>query len=59
MISLLVLICSLWYDANQVEEVFRFVAKETLEIADESVNVSFPRSLVNDILVVVISQATR
>ena len=58
-VHLLVLICCLGNDSNQVEEILRFVSKETVEIADKSVDVSLAGSLVNDVLVVVIPQTTR
>ena len=57
-VHLLVLICCLWNYSNQVEEILRFVSKETVEITDKSVDVSLAGSFVNDVLVVVIPQTT-
>ena len=56
---LLVLIGGLRHDADQVEEVVRFVSKNTLEITDESVDVSLARCLVDDVLVIIVSETTR
>ena len=56
---LLVLIGGLRHDADQVEEVVRFVSKETLEVTDESVDVSLARCLVDDVLVIIVSETSR
>ena len=57
-VHLLVLVRSLGDDPDQVEEVLGFVAEEALKVADESVDVSFAGSFVDDVLVVVISQTS-
>ena len=56
---LLVLIGGLRHDADQVEEVVRFVSKETLEVTDESVDVSLARCLVDNVLVIIVSETAR
>ena len=56
--SLFVLLRSLGDDADQVEEVLRLVAEQGLKVADEPVHVALPRRLVDDVLVVVVPQAT-
>ena len=56
---LLVLISGLRHDADQVEEVVRFVSKETLEVTDESVDISLARCLVDDVLVIIVSETPR
>ena len=54
---LFVLLRSLRHDPDQVEEVLRLVAKQRLQVADEPVHVALASSLVDDVLVVVVSQA--
>merc|ERR550532_871099 len=56
--SLFVLLRSLGDDPDQVEEVLRLVAKQGLQVADEPVHVPLARRLVDDVLVVVVAQAT-
>ena len=56
--SLFVLLRSLGDDPDQVEEVLRLVPKQGLQVADEPVHVPLARRLVDDVLVVVVAQAT-
>ena len=55
---LFVLLRSLRHDPDQVEEVLRLVAKQRLQVADEPVHVPLARRFVDDVLVVVVPQAT-
>ena len=51
---LLVLISTLRDYADEVEELCRFVSKETLKITDKPVDISLASSFVDNILVIVI-----
>ena len=46
-------------DPDQVEELLGLAAQQCLEIADEPVDVPLARSLGDDVLVVVVSEASR
>ena len=56
--SLLVLVRSLGNNAYQVEEVLGFVSKKTLKITHKSVHVSLAGRLMDNVLVVIISQTS-
>ena len=56
---LLVLVGAHRNDSDQIKELCRFVPKKALKIANKSVDVSLPRGLMDDVLVIVVSKSTR
>ena len=48
----------LWHNSYQVKKVFRLVPQQVLEVTDKPVDVALARSLVDNVLVIVIAQSS-
>ena len=59
LLRLLVLLRPLRHDADQVEEVLWLVTQQGLQVTDEPVDVALARCLVDDVFVVVVTEASR
>jgi len=49
----------IWFEVDHCMHLLRTIAKQTLEVTDESVDITFPGCFQDDVFVVVISQSTR
>ena len=58
-VSAVVLVGALRHNADEIEEILRFISEQVLQVAHKAVDVALSRRLVNDVLIVVVAKASR